>query len=128
MRDIRLEEIPFEFDGKRYMLRCNMNVLADVQEAYGGDFGKALAVKNSTGSAMEFLAAMLNDYADEQGWPEHWTARQVGRKIGIRENPSQMVMGLVLRSITPQSAEDSPAEVSDQDTSGDQAEPGNPGN
>ena len=30
--DIRLETMPFELDGKTYQLRCNMNVLADVQE------------------------------------------------------------------------------------------------
>ena len=124
MNDIRLEEIPFEFDGKRYLLRCNMNVLADVQAAYGGDFGKALDEKNIMTSVLEFLAAMMNDYADEQGWPERWKARQLGRKIGYREIPSQEIMGLVLRAVTPQRAED----VSGSDTSGKQAEPGNPGN
>ena len=33
MIDMRLERVPFEFDGHTFQLCCNMNVLADVQEA-----------------------------------------------------------------------------------------------
>lgn len=108
--DIRLKETPFEWNGKTYMLRCNMNVLADVQEAFGGELSEAMAGKNSVRTLTEFLAAMLNDYADDMGWPERFTARQVGRQM----KPSaigqirQAVMALVADALkVEESAEDS---------------------
>ena len=61
MEDIRLKHEPFEFDGRTYMLSCNMNVLADVQSAYGGDISRALNGRATTASFLEFLTAMLND-------------------------------------------------------------------
>lgn len=98
--DIRLKTIPFEFEGKTYNLSCNMNVLADVQEAFGGDLDAALQTKSSVRSALEFLAAMLNDSADSNGWPERFTARQLGRKIPARNNLRlyTMIMDLVINA------------------------------
>ena len=116
MRDIRLEEIPFELDGKTYMLRCNMNVLADVQAVFGGSIAGALDDENPTQSVLEFLAAMLNDYADEQGWPERFTAKQIGRKLPMYAVKKADIMGLVIRSISPPS-DDAAAPVSEPDTS-----------
>ena len=29
---LKLEEVPFEFEGKTYMLRCNMAVLEEIQD------------------------------------------------------------------------------------------------
>ena len=114
MRDIRLEEIPFELDGKTYQLRCNMNVLADVQAAYGGTISGALSGENPTQSVLEFLSAMMNDYADEQGWPERWTAKQIGRKLPMHAVKTLDIMGLVARSITPPASDAAP--VSGPDT------------
>ncbi len=126
MRDLRLEEIPFEFDGKTYMLRCNMNVLADIQDAHDGNIGAALDPKHATRSVNEILAAMLNDYADEQGWDEHWTAKMVGRKLGFHDSPAKTVLGLFTRSLIPPDAGEK--NVTTADTAADQAEPCNPGN
>lgn len=124
MRDIRLEEIPFEYDGKTYQLRCNMNVLADVQAAFGGTISGALSGENPTQSVLEFLAAMLNDYADEKGWPERFTAKQIGRKLPMYAVKTLDIMGLVARSITPPASDAAP--VSEPDTSEDEpAESGN---
>ena len=129
MRDIRLEEIPFELDGKTYQLRCNMNVLADVQAAYGGTISGALSGENPTQSVLEFLAAMLNDYADEQGWPERYTARDVGRKLAKNMLPTTEIMGLVTRSIVPDpdALPSAGGPVSEPDTGnpGGEPEPGN---
>lgn len=109
MTDIRLDEIPFEFQGKTWQLRCNMNVLADVQEAYDGDLGAALDEKRTMKSILAFLAAMLNDYADEQGWPERFTASSLGRCVrSPKEIPSAAVMQLVIHAITTD-ATDAPA-------------------
>lgn len=105
MSDIRLEEVTFELDGKTYKLRCNMNVLADVQEYFDGDFGKALTEKNTLKSSLVFLAAMLNDYADDMGWEERFTPKQLGRKYKRFDLPVEKIMGVVIRSITPDTAE-----------------------
>ena len=99
MRDIRMEELPFEFDGRRFLLRCNMNVLADVQERFDGSIMEALSGGNPMQSVLEFTAAMLNDYADEQGWPERYTAKDVGRKTAFKNFPFREIMGLVTRSM-----------------------------
>ena len=120
MMDIRLEELPFELEGKTYLLRCNMNVLADVQDVYGGQIGAALSGENPTRSVLEFLAAMLNDYAEEQGWPERYTSRDIGRRFAPGMLPVVEIMGLVTRAITP------PRAVSDADT--DAEDPGDSGN
>ena len=95
--DIRIKTAPFELQGKTYTLCCNMNVLADVQEAFNGDLDRALQRGSSVRSVLEFLAAMLNDSADSNGWPERFTARQLGRifPAGIYQDLFYMVMDLV---------------------------------
>lgn len=105
-----MKEIPFELDGKRYKLRCNMNVLADVQEAYDGDFMESLNSRQSMKSVLEFLAAMLNDYADEMGWPERFTAKQLGRKLYQDEVPGVQIMSLVTEAVLPRKREEAPEE------------------
>lgn len=106
MSDVRMREIPFELDGKRYRLRCNMNVLADVQEAYNGDFMQSLDGRRAMKGILEFLAAMLNDYADEQDWPERFTAKQLGRKLHRDEIPGVEIMSLVTEAVLPRKIED----------------------
>ncbi len=99
MTDMRLKKTPFEFDGKTFELCCNMNVLADVQEAFGGSISSALNC--TTKGVLTFLAAMLNDYAESVGWEERYTSRDVGRAL----SPSQLnevtllVMPLVTDSL-----------------------------
>lgn len=95
--DIRMKKTPFAFKEKTYSLCCNMNVLADVQEAFDGNLGQALSGKNTVRSVLEFLAAMLNDAADSEGQPERFTARQLGREIpaSMHQEVFTMVMDLV---------------------------------
>lgn len=95
---IRLEEIPFEFDGKTFLLRCNMAVLEDVQDAHGGSLDEVLDLP-PTATVLEFLAAMLNDYADEQGWKERYTPKVLRRKLNLAMIQEADVMGLVTRAI-----------------------------
>lgn len=101
MSGVKMREIPFELDGKRYMLRCNMNVLADVQEEYDGDFMESLNGKKAMKGILVFLAAMLNDYADEMGWPERFTAKQLGRRLHQEEVPGMKIMALVTEAVLP---------------------------
>lgn len=123
MRDIRLEELPFDLDGKQFLLRCNMNVLADVQELHGGMISEALNGEKPTQSMLEWMAAMLNDYADEQGWPERYTAKSLGRKISLAMVKDLDVMGMATRALVPPSAEESGA-----DTGGENTDPEASGN
>lgn len=100
-----LKTVPFEFEGKVFHLCCNMNVLAAVQERHGGNFLSALNSEASFACVTEFLTAMLNDYADSQGWLERYTTSEVGRALDpspvamIERN--KMVLGLVFSAIVP---------------------------
>lgn len=134
MMDLRLETLPFDYDGKHYQLRCNMNVLADVQIAYNGNLTPALNDKGTFRSVLEFLAAMMNDWADEQGWfepgvtpegypcapelPRRFTARALGRKLRREDIPMQEIFALVGRALVPQRAKTEQADKADD-------EPGN---
>lgn len=97
---IKLETLPFEYEGKTYQLRCNMNVLSDMQDKYDGDIGAALNEKRPLSSVTEFMATMMNDYAEEQNWPERFTARQVGHVLS--RPMAGEIMALVVRSLTPE--------------------------
>lgn len=97
---IRLEERPFELEGKRYLLRCNMAVLETIEEAHG-DFEAVMQLPIRT-AALDLLAAMLNDYAAEQGWDEQWSAQQLKRKISYAMLMELDLVGMLLRSLTPQ--------------------------
>ena len=121
MRDIRLEELPFEFEGKRFLLRCNMNVLADVQDLHGGMISEALNGEKPTESMLEWMAAMMNDYADEKCWPERYTAKKLGRKVSLAMIRELDIMGLVTRALVPPS-------VSDPDTEKENTDPETSGN
>ena len=106
---LKLEEVPFEFEGKTYMLRCNMTVLEEIQDAHDGNLGEALDPNRSIRSATEFLTAMLNDYADEQGWPERFTRKQLARKLSFGERLNgtpiyNQVMSMVYRAMSPQTS------------------------
>ena len=93
--DIRLKIEPFELNGKVYNLCCHMNVLADVQEAFGGDFLSALRNPAALKTALTFLAAMINDCADTNGWPERFTAKELGRIIPATPAEIQKLTGVV---------------------------------
>ena len=99
--DVRLKTTPFDFDGKTFHLCCNMNVLAEVQEAYNGNLLAALKNPGSLKSSMIFLAAMMNDYAEDQGWPERYSAKQIGRKLSGNSTNVKVLttqIGMLVRS------------------------------
>lgn len=99
--DIRLKTAKWELDGQAYELRCNMAVLADVQEEYGGKF--ALALAGTVKSYMVILAAMINDSADEQGLDDRYTWRQLARQYGTQADLiriKETIMPLVVSAVT----------------------------
>lgn len=97
---IRLEEKPFELDGKVYMIRCNMAVLDALQDAHGGDFGEVMNLPARQG-IVEVLAAMLNDYAEDMGWPERWTANKLKKRFSYAYLIEADIMGLFTRAVIP---------------------------
>lgn len=113
MGDIRLKTVPYELDGKTYQLCCNFNVLADIQEEFGGIPNIFDARKTLTYYAA-FLAAMLNDYADSQGWAERFTRRSIGRKIDLAHTATEEIQNVIqlvvdaLYTKTEAKGEDSP--------------------
>lgn len=108
--DCRLKKIPFEFDGHRFALAVNMNVLADVQEMNDGDFSRALKRGSVVRSLIQFLTAAINDAADEQGLSVRYTVRQVGRMISPETFAAirDPLMSAVQAAFQPDAAEDSP--------------------
>ena len=103
---IRLEEKPFELEGKRYLLRCNMAVLETIEEQYGNL--DALMEASVRESSLALLAAMLNDYAEEQGWDETWTPAQLKRRISFAMLMELDLVSMLFRSLSPARKENTP--------------------
>ncbi len=85
--DMRLKTAKYTVSGKEYELCCNMNVLADVQETVDGDMLKLFNSGTTYKTVLVFGAAMLNEYADAQGWPERFYGQVPGtadRRIARR--------------------------------------------
>ena len=79
--DMRLKELAIWLDGQRYVLRCNMNVLAELQEACDG-LGSMLESKMGLRSFNRLVAAMVNEAADAAGLDVRYTDKEIGRKLG----------------------------------------------
>lgn len=109
MSSLRLEEKPVEFEGRQYLLRCNMAVLDALQEAHGGDFAEVMQLSPQQ-AAPEILAAMLNDYAEDMGWEERWTRRQIAKRVSYAQLIELDVLGLFTRGLVPGSAEAQPVD------------------
>ena len=91
METTKLNTVDYELEGRVYRLSCNMNVLADVQDEYGGNLLRALNKVHGLKSTLAFLAAMLTDAADtqgiidENGLPLRFTSKQLGRKLTMHQ-------------------------------------------
>lgn len=101
MEDFRLRQECFPWEGKEYWLCCNFNVLAECENA-AGSMGAFLRLGTLKGCQIA-LAAMMNDYADSQGWPERFTAQGLGRQLSTNKAEinriTDLVLGLVLDAI-----------------------------
>ena len=67
METTKLKTVDYEFEGRKYRLECNMNVIAYVQDEYDGNLLQALDRVRGIKSTLAFLAGMLTDAADSQG-------------------------------------------------------------
>ena len=111
--DMRLKELAICLDGQRYVLRCNMNVLAELQEACGG-LGSLLESKMGLRSFNRLLAAMVNEAADAAGLDVRYTDKEIGRKLGWKDfqRYKDDVFALFIAAISGEGGEDTeqPAE------------------
>ena len=118
--DVRFKEVPFHFDGQDWTLRCNMWILADVQEENGGDFSALISGKHEMKSVLQFLAAMLNFDAKKRSIPTRYTAFDTGSKLTFPEYKriSEQVMELVVAAVkADDAAGDAPADEKNTQTS-----------
>ena len=104
MATLQLEEKPFEIEGKTYVLRCNMAVLDALQEAHDGDFGAVYDLPVREGSA-QILTAMLNDYAEDMGWEERWTPKQIKKRLPYAALLELDIIGMFTRATVPMQTE-----------------------
>lgn len=100
---LRLEEKPLDLEGKSYLLRCNMAVLESVENQYG-DMEHVLELPVRAAS-LDLLAAMLNDYAEEQGWEERWTVARLKRRVSYAMLMELDLVGMMFRAISVPKAE-----------------------
>ena len=129
MEDIKPREVAWRFDGRDWVLRCNNNVLAEVQEINGGDFSPILSTKRTLKSILQLLAAMLNDYADEQHWTDEdgfaisYTEKQLGRRLPLSalNKLAPKVMELAIRAVRADEAGETPADEKNAETRQEEA-------
>lgn len=129
MKDIKPREVAWRFDGRDWVLRCNNNVLAEVQEINGGDFSPILSTKRTLKSILQLLAAMLNDYADEQHWTDEdgfaisYTEKQLGRRLpfSVLNKLAPKVMELAIRAVRADEAGETPADEKNAETRQEEA-------
>ena len=119
MEDIKPREVAWRFDGRDWVLRCNNNVLAEVQEINGGDFSPILSRKRTLKSVLQLLAAMLNDYADAI----QYTEKQLGRRLslGTIERLAPDVMRMAILAVRDAEAENSSADEKNAETRQEEA-------
>lgn len=100
MISIKLEEKSIELDGKTYVLHVNMSVLDRIQTACGGEIS-ALLEKSLFESNAIVMAAMLNDWAEDQGWEEKWTEKMVKKRFNSGMMRMLDISGMFFRAIKP---------------------------
>lgn len=115
MEDLRLKTADVTVGGRTYKICCNMNVLADVQEIYGGDMRRALNDTSAKG-IRNFLTAMINDARDSLG-EEPLTAKQVGRDVSF-DCAKETVLPLILSAFSPKKGNQQ--KETEEDTDGDE--------
>ena len=110
MKTINIDDVmprmQFSFEGREYTLRCNMCVYDAVLNECGGDL--SLMLKNPAKSVSIWLAAMMNDFAEDQDWPDYvpYTSKKLRKKLPADQNLAKEVMSIVARSLTATKPED----------------------
>lgn len=84
MMDVRLKTMPYEIDGHKLTLSCNMDVLAELQ-AQDSNLVQLLDGDRSMRNYLRLMAAMINSELRRQGVDATYTDGDLGRRISFRE-------------------------------------------
>lgn len=84
MMDVRLKTMPYEIDGHKLTLSCNMDVLAELQ-AQDSNLVQLLDGDRSMRNYLRLMAAMINSELRRQGVDASYTDGDLGRRISFRE-------------------------------------------
>lgn len=100
LMDVRLKTMPYEIDGHKLTLSCNMDVLAELQ-AQDSNLGQLLDGDRSMRNYLRLMAAMINSELRRQGVDAAYTDGDLGRRISFREfrRTSGDVFGLLVSSV-----------------------------
>ena len=101
---IRLEEKPLEYNGKTYLLRCNMAVLDRLQDSHDGDFSAVMRLPATKGMIV-ILCAMMNDYAEDMGW-EEVTEKELKKNFSYAYLVELGILEMFTKAIIPHTAEE----------------------
>ena len=99
-----MPEMQFSFEGREYTLRCNLCVYEAVSNQCGGDLMTLYDEQKPFDGVLTWLAAMLNDYAEEQNCPDFERTRLTktadgldDRLKGSRRNTAAAAAGFIFR-------------------------------
>lgn len=115
MEKINLDKMPemhFSFEGRDYTLRCNLSVFEAVSKQCGEKLMSLFEGNNALDGSLIFLAAMLNDYAEDQDWPDFvpYTAKQLKKKVSPHDRGFlEDVINLVFKSAIGKSLDEIPS-------------------
>ena len=110
--DVRLKTMPYEIDGYKLTLSCNMDVLAELQ-AQDSDMEQLLESGRSMRNYLRLMAAMINSELRRQGVDAAYTDSELGRRISFREfrKNNHAVFGMLISAVVTDEPEDAEPET-----------------
>ena len=107
MMDVRLKTMPYEIDGHKLTLSCNMDVLAELQ-TQDSNLGQLLDGDRSMRNYLRLMAAMINSELRRQGVDAAYTDGELGRRISFREfrQNNHAVFGMLVSSVVTDDPEE----------------------
>lgn len=105
--DVRLKTMPYEIDGHKLTLSCNMDVLAELQ-AQDSNLKQLLDDDRSMRNYLRLMAAMINSELRHQGVDAAYTDGELGRRISFREfrQNNHAVFGMLVSSVVTDDPEE----------------------
>lgn len=87
--NVKEKTVPFEFDGKTFQLKFNLNVIAEIQEKYE-DLDSFFEKIAKVGDMLWLLCLLINqdvkkhNKSSTEKW-EYYTVEQIGEVFGISD-------------------------------------------
>lgn len=99
---LKLKELPYEIDGRELTLRCNMSVLADLQDS--GDLLKVLDDDHSFRNFLVLLSTLVNEALREGGSADYYSPDDLGARLSYADfkRDSGPVFELLIHALVPE--------------------------